>query len=127
MCQHLQSLQPLNDHSPHSFFLRLTGTLAALDKNTLSENIQDISLQQVHNRGIYPPSLPFATFSSHPLVRSIGDRLNSPPGRRRIPGVKKVLTEFEDTGILIRSGKHFRLTPRLQSVSVPRPSRPVLV
>jgi hypothetical protein len=37
------------------------------------------------------------------------------------------LTEFEDTGILIRSGNLFRLTPRLQSVYVPRPSHPFLV
>ena len=59
-------------------------------------------------------------------VRSIGDCINSPPGPRRIPRVKKALAEFEDTGILIRNGNHFRLTPSLQTVYVPRPLAPFL-
>ena len=108
-------------------FLRCTGTLAALDTNTLSRNTANISLQQVYNRSIYPPSFPFATLSfSLSQVRSIGDRINSPPGTRRVPNVKKALAEFEDTGVLIRNRNHYRLTPHLQGVCVPPPLTPFL-
>jgi hypothetical protein len=119
-CAPSLALGPLATSGTYS--LARTGTLAALDTNTPNSNITGISLQQVYNRGIYPPFFPFATLSSVPcLVRSIGDRINSPPGPRRVPNVKKALAEFEHAGVLTRDGNHYRLTPHLQSVYVPLP------